>query len=397
MKNLALKGGIPVRKTILNYGRQSVDEADIQAVVQVLRGDWLTTGPMVSAFEDAIADFIGVKEAVAVNSGTAALHAAAFAAGIETGDEVIVPPITFVASANCVLYLGGKPVFADVNPKTLNLDPADVERKITPRTKAIIPVDYSGQPCDHDALRALADQYNLSVIEDASHALGATYKGRKIGTLHELTTLSFHPVKHITTAEGGMVITDDTELARRLRSFRTHGVDLDFRQRAEANLWLYDVVNLGYNYRLPDTSCALGLSQLAKIDNWLKRRREIAARYSGAFGAMKEIEVPVVMANCEPAWHLYVIRLNLDNISVDRTEIFKALRAENIGVNVHYIPVPWLTTYQKMGYRKGEWPVAESAYDRIISLPIFPAMSDSDINDVILAVEKVMGYYSIVR
>lgn len=397
METLAINGGTPVRKTILNYGRQSVDEADIQAVVQVLRGDWLTTGPMVSAFEDAVADFVGAKEAVAVNSGTAALHAAAFAAEIEPGDEVIVPPITFVASANCVLYMGGKPVFADVDPRTLNLDPVDVERKITPRTKAIIPVDYSGQPCEHDSFRALADKYKLMVIEDASHALGASYKGRQIGTLHELTTFSFHPVKHITTAEGGMIVTDDVVLARLLRSFRTHGVDLDFRQRAEANLWHYDVVTLGYNYRLPDTSCALGLSQLAKLDSWLKRRREIATRYSAAFESIIEIEVPAVIPDCESAWHLYVIRLNLDSLRVGRTEIFKALRAENIGVNVHYIPVPWMTNYQKLGYSKGQWPVAEAEYERIISLPIFPVMDDDDVNDVIIAIEKVVEYYSIIR
>jgi perosamine synthetase len=394
MEKLAIEGGTPVRSKMLNYGRQSIDEADIQAVVRVLKGDWLTTGPMVSAFENAVAEYVGVKEAVAVNSGTAALHAAAFVAGIGPGDEVIVPPITFVASANCVLYMGGKPVFADVVAGTLNLDPLDVERKITPQTKAIIAVDYTGQPCEHTALRAIADRHKLTVIEDASHALGATYKNRKIGTLHELTTLSFHPVKHITTAEGGMVLTDDPALASKMRSFRTHGVDLDFHQRAEANLWLYDVVALGYNYRLPDTSCALGLSQLAKLNGWLKRRREIAARYTDSLGSLVGLELPVVIADCEPAWHLYVIRLNLGRLRGGRAEIFRALRAENIGVNVHYIPIPWLTNYQRMGYQKGQWPVAESEYERIISLPIFPAMKDEDVADVIAAVKKVVGYYS---
>lgn len=367
MKKLAIDGGTPVRSKMINYGRQSVDEADIQAVVRVLRGDWLTTGPMVGAFEKAVAEYVGVKEAVAVNSGTAALHAAAFAAGIGPGDEVIVPPITFVASANCILYMGGKPVFADVVAGTLNLDPVDVERKITAHTKAIIAVDYAGQPCEHTSLRAIADRYKLTVIEDASHALGATYKNRNIGTLHELTTLSFHPVKHITTAEGGMVLTDDPSLASKMRSFRTHGVDLDFRQRAEANLWLYDVVALGYNYRLPDTSCALGLSQLAKLNGWIKRRREIAACYTDSFRSLGGLEIPVIIPDCEPAWHLFVIRLNLDRLSVGRVEIFKALRAENIGVNVHYIPIPWLSNYQKMGYPKGQWPVAESEYDRKIA------------------------------
>jgi UDP-4-amino-4,6-dideoxy-N-acetyl-beta-L-altrosamine transaminase len=394
---LAIDGGIPVRNTMLNYGHQSISEEDIDAVVQVLRGDWLTTGPAVAAFERAVADFVGASEAVAVNSGTAALHAAAFAAGIEPGDEVIIPAITFVASSNCVLYMGGTPVFADIKPGTLNLDPVDVERKITQHTKAIVAVDYAGQPCEHSQLRAIADRYKLIVIEDASHALGSTYQGRKIGTLHELTTLSFHPVKHITTAEGGMVVTNDTTLATKMRSFRTHGIDLDFHQRAESNLWLYDVVTLGYNYRLPDMNCALGISQLAKLPGWLKRRREIAACYSDAFKSIKELDLPLVIHDCEPAWHLYVIRLNLDRLRVGRAEIFKALRAENIGINVHYIPIPWLTNYQKLGYSKGQWPVAEREYERILSLPIFPGMSDDDVRDVIAAVKKVLDYYSVAQ
>jgi UDP-4-amino-4,6-dideoxy-N-acetyl-beta-L-altrosamine transaminase len=389
----AIEGGTPVRNKMLNYGRQSIDEDDIQAVIQVLKGDWLTTGPTVSTFEKAVADYLGAKEAVAVNSGTAALHAATYAAGIGPGDEVIVPPITFVASANCVLYMGGMPVFADVIRGTLNLDPQDVERKITPKTKAIIAVDYAGQPCEHDALRTLANKHHLIVIEDASHALGATYKGHKIGTLHEMTTLSFHPVKHITTAEGGMVVTNNSDLATKMRSFRTHGIDVDFHKREEAGLWLYDVVALGYNYRLPDVNCALGISQLNKLDTWLKRRHAIAAQYSQAFADVPEIETPFAIPECEPAWHLYVIRLNFEHLKVGRSEIFKALKAENIGVNVHYIPIPWLTNYQRMGYTKGQWPVAESEYERIVSIPIFPAMSDKDISDVIAAVKKVVTYY----
>lgn len=390
---LAIHGGRPVRDKMLNYGRQSISQDDIDAVIRVLKGDWLTTGPSVPAFEKAVADFVGVQEAVAVNSGTAALHAAAFAAGIGPGDEVIIPAITFVASSNCVLYMGGTPVFADVVPGTLNIDPADVERRITPRTKAIVAVDYAGQPCEHAQLRAIADRYRLVVIEDASHALGSTYKGQKTGTLHEFTTLSFHPVKHITTAEGGMILTNDSALATRMRSFRTHGIDLDFHQRAESNLWLYDVITLGYNYRLPDMNCALGLSQLAKLNGWLARRREIAARYAEAFASVMEIEMPVVIPDCEPAWHLYVVRLHLERLRVGRPEIFRALRAENIGINVHYIPIPWLTNYQKMGYLKGQWPVAEREYERILSLPIFPGMSDEDVEDVIAAVKKVLGYY----
>ena len=394
MKQLAVEGGSPVRETLLPYGRQSVDETDVQAVVNVLRGDWLTTGPAVSAFEQAVAGYIGAKEAVVVNSGTAALHAAAFVAGIRSGDEVIVPAITFAASANCVLYLGGQPVFADVLSGTLNVAPNDVVRKITLRTKAIILVDYTGQPCDHDALRALADAHGLIVIEDAAHALGATYHGRKVGTLHELTTFSFHPVKHITTGEGGMVVTDDPQLAARMRAFRSHGITADFRQRAETGSWVYEMMALGYNYRLPDLNCVLGLSQLKKLDGWLARRRTIAARYTEAFAGLPTVELLEVLPDTEPAWHLFVIKLNLERLRVGRKEVFAALRAENIGVNVHYIPVYWHPYYQQLGYVHGLCPVAEAAYERLITLPMFSAMADQDVEDVIDAVHKVTEAYA---
>ena len=395
MDKLAIDGGIPVRNSILNYARQSIDDDDIQAVVSVLKSDWLTTGPKVQEFEEAVISYTGAKAAIAVNTGTAALHAATFAAGIGPGDEVILPPLTFVASANCILYMGGKPVFADVCAETLNLDPEEVEKKITSKTKAIISVDLCGQPCDNDSLRTLAKIYNILVIEDASHALGGTYHGNKVGTLQDITTLSFHPVKQITTGEGGMVLTDNLEIADRVRSFRHHGIDVDFRKRNTANLWLYDVINLGYNYRITDFSCALGISQLKKLDGWLERRREIVHQYDLAFASMPEIETPYVIPECESAWHLYVIRLNLDLLNVDRKTIFKALRAENIGVNVHYIPIPWLSLYQKLGYTKGDWPVAERAYERMITLPLYPAMNDKDVNDVITAVTKVIQAYMV--
>lgn len=393
MERLALDGGLPVRKNMLNYARQWIEQDDIEAVVKVLQGDWLTTGPSVREFENAVSIYVGANEAVAVNTGTAALHAAAFAAGIGAGDEVIVTPLSFVASANCVLYLGGKPVFADVRADTLNIDPAEIERKITSKTKAIIAVDLTGQPCDHDAIRSLAQQHNLVVIEDAAHALGASYRGRKVGVLQNLTTLSFHPVKHITTAEGGMVLTQDPELAKRMRSFRHHGIDVDLHKRNIANLWVYDVINLGHNYRIPDVNCALGISQLRKLDSWLARRREIVERYNLAFSSLPQIEIPYVMPDCESAWHLYIIRLNLGSLRVGREMIYKALRAENIGVNVHYIPIHWLSYYQKLGYQKGECPVAEQAYERLITLPLYPAMSDQDVEDVIAAVHKVVVHY----
>jgi dTDP-4-amino-4,6-dideoxygalactose transaminase len=307
---------------------------------------------------------------------------------------VIVPAITFAASANCVLYLGGRPVFADVLSGTLNVAPNDVVRKITLRTKAIILVDYTGQPCDHDALRALADAHGLIVIEDAAHALGATYHGRKVGTLHELTTFSFHPVKHITTGEGGMVVTDDPQLAARMRAFRSHGITADFRQRAETGSWVYEMMALGYNYRLPDLNCVLGLSQLKKLDGWLARRRTIAARYTEAFAGLPTVELLEVLPDTEPAWHLFVIKLNLERLRVGRKEVFAALRAENIGVNVHYIPVYWHPYYQQLGYVHGLCPVAEAAYERLITLPMFSAMADQDVEDVIDAVHKVTEAYA---
>jgi len=393
MNKLAIEGGPPVRDKLLPYGRQLVDEDDVWAVAEVLRGDWLTTGPKVSEFEVAFAAQVGARHAVAVSNGTAALHATVFAAGIGSGDEVITTPMTFAASANCVLYQGGTPVFADVQPDTLNIAPDKIEAAVTPKTKAIIPVDYTGQPADLDEINAIAAKHGLVVIEDAAHALGATYRQRQVGALSTMTTFSLHPVKHITTGEGGVVTTDDAELARRLRMFRNHGITSEARERQERGGWFYEMVALGYNYRLTDLQCALGLSQLKKLDSWLARRRAIAARYNAAFEKLPELALLSVRADRDPAWHLYVIRLNLEQLRVGRAEIFRALRAENIGVNVHYIPVPWHPYYQRLGYTKGQWPAAEDAYERLISLPMFHAMTDADADDVIEAVRKVAESY----
>jgi perosamine synthetase len=395
MAKLAIEGGEPVRASLLPYGRQSIDEADLQAVVEVLKSDWLTTGPRVAAFEEAFAACVGAKYAVAVSNGTAALHAAAYAAGLQENDEAIVPAMTFAASANCVRYQNAKVVFADVRRDTLNLDQSRVEAAITPRTRAIVTVDYAGQPSDLDELRALAERHNLIIIEDAAHALGANYRGRRVGALSHLTTFSLHPVKHITTGEGGMITTDDERLASRLRNFRNHGITSDHRQRETAGSWFYEMESLGYNYRLTDFQCALGLSQLKKLEGWVHRRRQIAARYTEAFKALSEIAPLASLNDRQSSWHLYVIRLNLETLRVGRGEVFKALRAENIGVNVHYIPVPWHPYYQRLGHHKGQWPVAESAYEQILSLPIFPAMTDADVDNVIEAVQKVIHHFSV--
>jgi perosamine synthetase len=371
---------------MIPYGRQSIDDEDVKAVAEVLRSDWLTTGPAVERFERAIADFTGARHAVAVSSGTAALHAAVQALDIGPGDEVIVPPMTFVATANAVVFQGGTPVFADVDPGTLLLDPAEVERTITPRTKAVIAVDYAGQPCDYDRLRAITDRHGLALVADACHALGAEYKGCRSGTLASLSAFSFHPVKHITTGEGGMVTTDDAGLAQRLRCFRNHGIGTDHRQRSEAGSWYYEMEELGYNYRLSDIQCGLGTSQLRKLPGWIARRREIAAAYDTAFESL-----PLTPLDVRPeishARHLYVVKVAKE---VDRNAVFQELRGAGIGVNVHYIPVHLHPFYRRrFGTGPGLCPQAERAYERLLSLPLYPRMQNADVDAVITAVGKV--------
>jgi perosamine synthetase len=392
---LAIDGGPPVRKTLLPYGRQSVDEEDIQAVVEVLRSAWLTTGPKVSEFEENFAERVGAAHAVSFSSGTAALHGAALAAGLKPGDEAVTSPMTFAATANCVLYQGATPVFADVCRDTLNLDPERVAERITPSTKAILPVDYAGHPADLDELLEIAGRHGLVVIEDACHALGAQYRGRTVGAIADMTVFSFHPVKHLTTGEGGMVTTDNAGYAETLQRFRNHGISSDARQRQSEGQWHYEMVLLGFNYRLTDVACALGLSQLKKLESGLARRREIASRYAEAFRDLPGVMPPAVRSDVNPAWHLYPIRLDLAKLSANRGQVFRALRAENIGVNVHYIPVHLHPYYrERFRYRGGECPVAEDAFERLISLPMFHGMTEQDVSDVISAVERVVGHYS---
>lgn len=391
---LAIHGGKPVRKTFLPYGRQAIDESDIQAVVEVLRSDWLTTGPKVAEFEDAFAAWVGSKYAISYSSGTAALHGAAFAAGLKPGDEAITSPLTFAATANCILYQGATPVFADVSRDTLNIDPAECARRITPRTKAILPVDYGGHPADLNAIAELAVTHNLVIIEDACHALGAEYYGRKIGSISHMTVFSFHPVKHLTTGEGGMVTTDSPQFAETLRRFRNHGITSDARRRQANGEWFYEMVLLGFNYRLTDIACALGIRQLEKLATNLHRRREIAHRYNAAFAEIPGVIAPEVRQDVRPAWHLYPIRLKLDLLRGKRDEIFRALRAENIGVNVHYIPVHLHPYYRDcFGHKLGEYPVAEAAYGHLLSLPMFHGMSTPDVEDVILGVKKIVSHF----
>jgi len=364
-------------KQWIPYGRQTIDDADIAAVIDVLRSDYLTTGPKVAEFEAVVAEYCGAEHGVAVSSGTAALHCCMHALGIGPEDEVIVPPITFAATANSVLYQGGVPVFVDVDPDTLLLNPELVESRITSRTKAVVAVDYAGHPCDWDALREVADRHGISLVADACHASGAEYKGRKTGTLADLTVFSFHPVKHIATGEGGMVVTNDPALAERIRTFRGHGITSDFRSREEAGAWHYEMVDLGFNYRLTDIQSALGISQMRKLDSFLARRREIADIYGRAFADTPVMPLEI-RENRSHAYHLYVVRVP------ERDRVFAALREAGIGVNVHYIPVHLHPYYREnLGTGEGLCPVAEDAYREILSLPMFPAMIDEDVDMVI--------------
>ncbi|MFF2242243.1 UDP-4-amino-4,6-dideoxy-N-acetyl-beta-L-altrosamine transaminase [Bacillus thuringiensis] len=395
---LGIHGGKPVRETYLPYGQQQIDEYDIQAVVDVLKGDFLTTGPMVQQFEEAIAKYVGAKYAVSFSNGTAALHAACYAAGITEGDEVITTPMTFVASANCILYQGAKPVFADIDNETYNISPKSIEEKITNKTKAIIPVHFTGQPVELEAIQKMAKKNNLIIIEDAAHALGATYKNKKIGSIGDMTMFSFHPVKHITTGEGGVITTNNPLFYEKLVQFRTHGIERNPQKLLENHgPWYYEMQFLGYNYRITDIQAALGLSQLSKLDSFIKIRKKYVDIYSKEFSCLSEIIIPKQLPQTSSSWHLYIIRLNTKLLKCNRKEFYEALQRENIGVNVHYIPVYLQPFYQKLGYEKGICPQAENVYEEIITLPLFPKMTEADVWDVIQAVRKVLSFYSVAK
>lgn len=391
---LAIEGGAPVRDRRLPYGRQWITQEDLDAVVETLQSDWLTTGPKVDEFERAVAARAGVPYTVAVCNGTAALHAAVHTAGAGPGDEVIVPAITFAASSNAALYEGATPVFADVDPDTLLIDPASVESRMTPRTKAIVAVDYGGQPCDYTALNALARTAGARVIADACHALGAAVDGKPAGSLADLSTFSFHPVKHVATGEGGAITTADAELNTRMRTFRNHGITSDHRQREARGTVDYDMVELGMNYRLSDIQCALGIAQLRRLDENIARRQAIAATYDKAFAGEPALRLLKRRPGVHHAYHLYVIRLVLPHLRAGRDDVIHALRAEGIGVNLHYRPV-YLHPYyrERFGFGPGLCPKAEETYAEIVTLPLFPTMTDGDANDVIDAVQKVLSAY----
>jgi UDP-4-amino-4,6-dideoxy-N-acetyl-beta-L-altrosamine transaminase len=373
-----------MKKTI-PYGKQWIDEDDIQSVVEALRGELITTGPKVSEFEERIADCTGAKYAVAYSNGTSALHAACFAAGITKGDEVITTPITFAASANCALYVGARPVFADICPDTYNIDPDEIEKHVTSNTKAIIPVDFTGQPCDLDTIMQIAKKYNLTVIEDAAHSIGAAYKGKRIGGIADMTTFSFHPVKTITTGEGGAVTTNSEELYEKLLMFRTHGITRDGNKlfNSEEGPWFYEQQFLGYNYRLTDIQAALGISQIKKLNKFVEIRRNIAGQYNKAFKNIEGLITPYQDAESSSAWHLYVVQLELEKLDIGRKDIYDMLKECGIIPNVHYIPVYYHPYYRELGYMKGLCPKAELLYERMLTLPLYAKMDQSDVDYVI--------------
>ena len=396
MEKPAAAGGRPVRDTKIYYGHQYLDEADYQAVLDVLKSDYLTCGPKIDELEERLCSITGAKYAVAVSSGTAALHVACMAAGVGEGDEVITTPITFAASANCALYCGATPVFADIDEKTWNIDPESVRAHITERTKAVVAVDFTGQSTKLDELKEICREHHLVLITDGAHSIGTKYKGQPTGSIADMTTFSFHPVKTVTAGEGGAITTNDPELYRRLVLYKAHGITRDAAQmsREPEGPWYYEQVELGYNYRMTDIQAGLLLSQLDKLEAFSKRRKEIVARYNEAFSKLEQVTVQEEIPESDTTRHLYILRLNTEKLSINRREFFDAMGAENIVCNVHYIPVYYFPYYQKLGYRKGICPKAEALYEEILTLPLHYGMTDQDVEDVICAVEKIASYYA---
>lgn len=395
MEKPAIEGGKPIRKDFLPYGTQSIDKEEINEVIDTLKSDWITTGPKMRLFEKKFREYIGCKYAVAVNSGTAALHIATSSIDVNDGDEVITTPLTFVASANCVIYRGGKPVFADVKKNTYNIDPKKIIKKVNEKSKAIIPVHFAGQPCEMDEIQEIADENDLYIIEDAAHAIDAKYKNKKIGNISDLSIFSFHPVKNITTAEGGMVTTNNEELYEKLLMYRTHGISKDAVKRfGKSGGFYYDMQYLGYRYNMSELHAALGIHQLNKLEAFQKRRREIVKIYNEELKQIEGIKIPFKKNHVKHSWHIYVIQLELEKFKVDRDYIFKALREENIGVNVHYIPIHYHSFYQKKyNLKKGLLPRVEWLFPRLLTIPLFPKMTDSDVIDVINSLKKVIRFY----
>lgn len=395
MENLAINGGTPVRDTKLFYGHQYIDDADIEAVVGVLKSDYLTCGPKITELEKRLCEITGAKYAVVVSNGTAALHIACQAAGVKEGDEVITTPITFAASANCALYCGAKPVFADINERTYNIDPASIAEHITERTKAVVAVDFTGQAVELERIQQICKEKGAVLIEDGAHSIGTKYNDMGVGSVTDMTTFSFHPVKTVTGGEGGAVLTNNEEYYKKLVLFRAHGItrDTSLMEKECEGGWYYEQVALGMNYRMTDIQAALVLSQLDKLEMFSNRRKEIVAKYNAAFAELPEITVQEEIAESDTTRHLYILRIKPELLNVDRKGFYDAMVAENICCNVHYIPVYYHPYYEHLGYKKGLCPKAEKLYAEMMSLPLYYGMSDQDVEDVIAAVKKIVTYY----
>ena len=392
----AIEGGAPVRSTPIYYGHQYIDDDDVKAVVETLKSDYLTCGPKITELENKLCEITGAKYAVVCANGTAALHIACLAAGVSAKDEVITTPITFAASANCALYCGAKPVFADINPETYNIDPKKVEELTTPRTKAVVAVDYTGQSVELDSLLQHCHSHNMVLIEDGAHVIGTKYRGRMNGSIADMTTFSFHPVKTVTSGEGGAVLTNSKEFYERLRLFATHGITKDpaFMVKEPDGPWYYEQLELGYNYRMTDIQAALLLSQLNKLPMFSARRKEIVKRYNEAFGKLPQLFIQKEIEESDTTRHLYILRMIPEKLRITRKQLFDALKAEGVVCNVHYIPTYYFPYYEKLGYKKGLCPNAEALYEQMLTLPLFYAMSDEDVDSVIEAVTKVVSYYA---
>ncbi len=397
MEKPAILGGTPVRDNKIYYGKQWISEEDIAAVSEVLRGPYITCGPKVTEAERVLERYTGAKHAVVVNSGTSALHCACIAAGVGEGDEVITTPITFAASANCALYCGAKPVFADIDPETYNIDPDSIRKCITDKTKAVIAVDFTGQAVKADEIRAICDEFGLVFIEDAAHSIGTKYNGKYVGNIADMTCFSFHPVKTVTAGEGGAILTNDDDLYTKLVLAHAHGITHDEALMEDApheGIWYYEEISLGYNYRMTDFQAALLISQMKRIDEFVSRRKEIVKRYDEAFANVPGIIVQKNIPESDTSRHLYIIRLDLDKLTCTRREFFDAMSAENVQCQIHYVPVYWFPYYRHLGYEKGLCPNAEEVYKGIMSIPLYPRMTDQDVEDTIHAVTKLATYYA---
>lgn len=401
MEQLAMNGGKPVRETKLFYGHQYIDEEDVAAVSKVLLEGDLTCGPKIAELEQRLCDLTGAAYAVVCSNGTAALHMACQAAGVGEGDEVVTTPITFAASANCALYCGARPVFADIDAQTYNIEPESVKKCVTEKTRAVVAVDYTGQAAQLDELLSICEEQSVKtgkkvyLIEDGAHSIGTRYKGRGVGSIADMTTFSFHPVKTVTGGEGGAVLTNSKELYDKLLLYRTHGITRvpELLEHTPDGPWYYEQIALGMNYRMTDIQAALVISQLNKIPVFQARRRKIVARYNEAFSGMPELVVQKEIPESDTTRHLYILRICPERLSIDRAQFFAAMDAENIRCNVHYIPVYYHPYYEKLGYRRGICPNAEKLYEEILSLPLYYSLTDADVEDVIHAVKKIVEYY----